>query len=944
MSHRELLLLSPHPLPTHHTLYLGDSEVTAFLDGHAVLWHPAVLSLGKGPPRVASPYDHEPPRAQAVYLVTEACSGLIADDWFDRAREAGCVVVRAEASSRADLLAELLNQVRQLPPEERPPDHLLDLNADRVAPFLGLGYGLLNIDGLFEAMSHDNLLARDDFWSEVTQSIAQLTSEDPEAFRRHLESAANHLLYAREVLYPSSVYLVDLCLIEEKNRSASWPASFDLGLPLNIFTTGATLEKLALEQPERTTLLREQVASDRVEICLGGYDEREDALLPLESQVWNLRRGLEAARAVVGTEPRVYARKRFGAHPHLPGLLQNMGLPRTTLFALDESVLPQHRSPVVNWPGWDGQQVEAFTRAPHPASSPQTFFHLCYILNQTMLQDVSATLSFLHSGEPASSAYVDLLELSRLGPVLGRWVSLSGYLNEVLASDYTAPSEADEFADNYLLERAPSLDVPEGSVAPQPASPTITGLAQHHRQRRAFDSVTTILALSHSLGLPLEAEGQPLVPWMTSLEENLERGRLDPAELDRFQQIVCSQLAQRLVSRGATRSGYLLLNPCGFTRRVIADLPGCTDLLPIEGAVKACQVFSEGARAVVEIPGFGFAWVPAQGQRGLEPNTKRLKLADDRAVRNEFFEAEIDPITGGLRAIRDHRTRTNRLAAQLVFQPGSTMQADRIEVLSTGPALGELASEGVLLDAQNQPLARFRIRFRAWIGRPMLEMHVDLEPLQAPVGYPWHSYFAARFASREERTPLIRGVCEVPSLGYHQRPETPDYLEWRSGQQNVVIFPNGMPFHQRQGNRMLDVLLIAPGETARRFELGIGLDRPSPMQTAQGVITPVLSVPTSQGPPHIGTTGWLFHLDAPNLLPTSLRPLPIEGEGRAIQVRLHEVGGHPGQADLRCVRNPLRARQIDGLGNPLLDLSVRDDTVSFDFGRHQLLQVEIALP
>jgi len=31
-------------------------------------------------------------------------------------------------------------------------------------------------------------------------------------------------------------------------------------------------------------------------------------------------------------------------------------------------------------------------------------------------------------------------------------------------------------------------------------------------------------------------------------------------------------------------------------------------------------------------------------------------------------------------------------------------------------------------------------------------------------------------------------------------------------------------------------------------------------------------VPTSKGPPHIGATGWLFHLDAPNVLLTSLRP------------------------------------------------------------------------
>jgi alpha-mannosidase len=939
MSHRELLLLSPHPLPTGHTLYLSDGEVAAFLHGHAVLWHPAVLSLAQSPPRIASPYDHDPPRPKAVYALAEACSSVLADDWHKRAQEAGCIVLKP-APTRADALADLLTQLRQLPPDQAPASHLLDLDPDRVAPFLGLGFGLLHIDGLFEAMSHDNLLPRDEFWGSVQAAIAELPSEDRTAFRRPLESAANNLLYAREVLYPSSLYLLDLALLDETNTAAPFPASFDLGTPLSILTTGAALERLAREHPDRLSALRDRASADLVEICIGGFQEREDALLPLESQLWNLRRGMETARELLGVEPRVHARKRFGFHPYLPGLLGSVGLTRTTLFTLDDSVLPLHRTPVVNWPSLDGRQIEAFTRTPQNAGSAQVFFHFTYILHQTMTQDLSATLPLLHKGEPSAPGYTDLLELSKLGPVLGRWVSLSGYLNEVLATDYTPPSEADEFADNYLLDRAPASDT--STVATSP-TPPITGLAAHHRQRRSLDATSTVLAMAHGLGIPLESNGEALLPKLRALEDDLERGKLDSGALENLRQQACALLANRLVSRGPKQPGYLLLNPCSFTRRVVVDLPGCTDLLPVEGPVKACQVDGGSARAVVEIPALGFAWIPAQGQRGLAPNPKRLKLADDRAIRNEFFEAEIDLVTGGLRAVRDHRSRTNRLGQQLVFQPGSTMRADKVEVLSTGPALGELATEGVLLDANQQVLARFRQRFLTWIGRPMLEMHITIEPVAPPMGYAWHAYYGARFAAKEERTPLIRGVCEVPSLGFHHRPQSPDYLEFRTGQQNAVIFPQGLPFHQRQGNRMLDVLLICPGETATHFELGLSLDRPSPMQTAQGLLTPVLSVPTEQGPPHIGTTGWLFHIDAPNLLLTSLRPRAAEGDSRVLLARLHEIGGHPGQAELHCVRNPQRARLVDGRGNPLLDLSPSGDAVPFEFARHDLVQVEVVL-
>ena len=39
-----------------------------------------------------------------------------------------------------------------------------------------------------------------------------------------------------------------------------------------------------------------------------------------------------------------------------------------------------------------------------------------------------------------------------------------------------------------------------------------------------------------------------------------------------------------------------------------------------------------------------------------------------------------------------------------------------------------------------------------------------------------------------------------------------------------------------------------------------------PMQTAWGWVSPLLALPVPHGPPHVGPAGWLFHLDAPNLL------------------------------------------------------------------------------
>src|SRR5262249_3450308 len=153
---------------------------------------------------------------------------------------------------------------------------------------------------------------------------------------------------------------------------------------------------------------------------------------------------------------------------------------------------------------------------------------------------------------------------------------------------------------------------------------------------------------------------------------------------------------------------------------------------PLGGPVKAVQRDGESTRLVVEVPALGFAWISRTGESTNPPsevrNPKSLKLADANAVRNEFFEADIDSATGGLRAIRDSRSRENRIAQQLVYQPGNKTIVKEVQVTSAGPALGEVVSTGALVDEQDEVLATFRQRFRAWRGRPLLEMRIELFP------------------------------------------------------------------------------------------------------------------------------------------------------------------------------------------------------------------------
>ncbi len=932
MNPRELILLSPYRLPTQNALYLGDDDIAAFLNGYSALWHPAAANGATSPPRVASPYDYENPTAGHLYAVPDTPTPMLPDDWTKRVADAGAAFFYATPDRTATLenLRESLRKAASGEPS-------IDLDSARAAPFFGIGYGYGQVEALFEAMAHENLLNAAELWQEVQQAIAALHGPDADAPRRSLQAAAERLLAAREVLYPVTIHLLDFLLLDDKNL-ATWPASFEKGLALNVIGCAAVLEHLAKEQPERLAALRERLAGGLAEIIGGSYVEREDAILPVESQLWNLLKGQAVTQALLGQEVKIFGRKRFGIHPQLPLFLNACGMNRALLVAFDDSVLPTHRTTIVNWPSADGKQVEAFARTPHPADTPQTFFHLAHHLNRSIMQDQAATLALLHRGKQASPWYDDLLELSRLAPVFGKWNTLSNYFNEVLAGDYLSPASADDFHGDYLNERTQADGAPDNPVRKQP----ISGIAEQARARRRLDTAWTLAAIHRCLAdKNLAAEDRQFHADLTAVEDAFECQAVGPFDaVTAAEEKAAATLAGRLLA-GAKEAtpGYLILNPCSFRRRLALELADIPALLPLNAPLIACQIDGHTARVVVEIPALGFAWIPRRTSGTVAPHSSRLRLADERCVRNDIFEAEIDPATGGLRALRDHRTRTNRLGQQLVFNPGSTTRVRSIKATSTGPALGEIVSEGELLNSQQEVLATFRQRFRAWVGRPVLDLHVEIQPVKPVEGYPWHAYFGARFAWRDERAHLFRGVNGSAQLTTHPRPVTPDFLELRSAGHNTVIFPGGLPFHLRQGTRMLDVLLLSEGEAARRFDLAIGVDREFPMQTALGMISPAPVVATTHGPPHVGASGWLFHLDAPNLMLTNLRPGPDGTD--AVTARLLECGGHDGPAELRCVRNPVRASLLDARGNGLVDAYTRDDAVQMEITRNDLVQLRV---
>jgi hypothetical protein len=939
MSDRQLHLLSPYRLPTSYPLQLSGDEAASWMNGYLSLWHPAALARSCQPPQTSNTYDHDSPGPGFLYCVPQGPHLYQPDDWPERVRAAEAIRYPS-SPDRGESLEFLKTALR----EGGETGGLLDAPADVVRLFAGLGFAYLLVDSLFEAMDHEKLLDGAGFWSDVASAVE--AAGKAEDYLIHLKAAAEKLQTAREQLFSGSVYWLDWVLVQPGELKATWPESLARGIPLTLLASGETLERLAEEAPERFAELKAKIVPDlpaNVDICCGSYRERDDALLPFESQLWNLRQARQTVHDLFGVETNTYARHKSAFHPQLPSWLQHLGYRHAVLVSFDGATIPTLRGTAANWPGPDGKAVDAFTRTPLPADDPHTFFNLIYHLREAVSQDAAPTIALIHKGLPPFEAYGDLLAMAELGPILGDWIGLGRYFTDAVSGDYIGAQQADDFFADSLDDRVTNGHRPD----------PVSGFARQLRLRRRLDSALTLAALHRTLTPLADAVDEP-VKKLDDLEAAIElRGPNFPAgTADELSDALAEQeaaLAHRLADRLQVRSaenqpGAMVFNPCSFARRAALELDGFAAAVPVGDCVKASE-FSDGvARLVVDVPPLGYAWLPRGGTpppHGGGSPKQRIKTAEAQTVRNEFFEADIDAATGGLRAFRDLRTRITRFGQQLAYNPGSTVRATSVKITHSGAALGEITSEGEIVSLQDEVLATFRQRFRAWMGRPVLELKIDLDIKHPPTGYPWHGYYGARFGWRDERAALFRGVNGQNAITTYTRPVSPEYLEVRFGSERSFLFTGGLPFLQRNGARMADVILVPEGEECRSFELLVALDRDLPMQTALGWVSPSPVVRTEKGPPAAGASNWLMHVDMPSLVLTSLRPGAAgEGMNRAIVGQFVESAGFGGSAEVRFARDPAQASLIDGMGNAVQPLTLAGDAIPLDFSAGETLRLK----
>ena len=1006
MSFREIIILIPsHSLEDFPT-ELGDDQAASLLNAFAVAWHPHFMASAETVPTWHRADDPPETFEDRLIFIPTACDDWIPSGWPERAASEGATVVSG-VTDREDMIDqalaglvpaesdgesfeggsfETLDEESPLTDESKVDtlDEQLDLGVlanpiddELVKDFIALGTCYILIELLSRHMHHFTSMDEIHLQREAVAAAKAAVANDQETAEAHLRACFETLAETRERFYPVDCYLIDLCLVAPDFVNESLDTMLDDVRPKNILLNGRDLDEISEKHPETVAKIGEAWKQGTLDIIGGDYDEVAAPLAPLESSIDDLQRGLDLFREKFDKVPTTWGRRRFGLSPMLPQLLQKFGYHSALHFLLDDGIYPDNEDSKIRWEGCDGTSIDAISRLPLAADSVASYLRFPTRMAETMEQDQTAALMLARWPEVKSPWFNDFARTHKYAPVLGRFITLNDFFEQTDAHGPMSTYRAHEYLTPFILQ----------NVARRLENP-ISVHADHTLRRRQFDVACNQLRVANILmgaaiddGIPENAERVIENASPDCLDEPIDFAANAEAanEIIGSIEATAKEKIARVIMHGAEpQTGYLIYNPLSFTRREIVDLPNVNKPLAGIECVKTQQIDADHQQLLVEVPGSGFAWVPNSTTEQPPKSKSKTPLAEGLTIRNEIFEAEISEVTGGLARLRNQGRRANRLSQQLAYRfprertftigDGdnevteksyySGMYITGAKVLCSGPSKGELQTTGQIIDQQtSRVIAEYTQTFRVWRTRPVLEIDIDLDVKKTPEGDPWSNYFAARFAWNDSAASLTRSLYTSAQSAEGERFESPYYFEIVEGDMRTTILNRGQCLFRRTGMRMVDNLLVVEGETRQSFNYVISLDSNYPMQEALASMTPLTVIPTEAGPPRMGQSGWLFHVDTPavqimqvldvhSTRPSQVQPWeehdhvePPSGSG--FTLRMVETEGRNRTAYLRCFRTPASARQCDFTGRTITDLSIEEDAVRVDLTRYEVADIEL---
>lgn len=929
MTYRETCILLPCFSLEDFPMHYEGADADGLLAAWTALWHPALLAAtGSAPswhPAEAPPSDLN----GLLILIPGVSEGEIPPGFVERARSEGARVVQGNLTRDALLTQCLAPVVRIASRIDR------DLSAD----FLALGYCYLEIELLMRQMRYSTNLDEVQLYGQAVAGARAAAEGQVETARDELTACFDLLAQERDHYYAVDAYVLDIVLLASTTLGQNLRDLLERQVPINVLLTADLLRRMSAEAPESLAGLRHGLETGTVGLIGGDEFEQRTPLHSCETVLRRLQTGLELFQQYLGARPATYGRRRYGLSGLHPQLLSQLGYTGALHAPLAEGRYPEGGQLKIRWEGPGQQAIDAIGQVPVDASKPGTFLSLASKLGETMDMDQVATICFAHWPGHVPTWYHDLRRAARYADMAGKFVTLDEYFCD---TDY--PGQTEQFkADQY---RSPYL---QQAVSRQQRDP-ISRCARYWRQRSQASAIESLdMMVSAINGQPVDRAG--------SLIQHIDVHADEPGD-DEFEARLARTLQQAvkqfsaLIPRqtASPEAGYLVVNPSSHARRASVAVPDLPRLPATSPPIYARD--ADDQCLVVDVPPMGFSWVTADDKPSKPPRRPPPVLAEEYRLFNEYFDASVNPETGGLQAVYEYEKRGNRLSQQLAVRGSrqqqsrgggknaySSMVADQVRVTAASTIRGEITSTGRLVDRRNETLATYEQRCRVRRGSRVLELDLQLDPLAELTEDPWNSYYCCRWAWANEAALLRRAVNQLQERAEAKRFEAPNYIDIDDNGRHVTLLTGGYPFHRRANLRQLDTLLIVQGEQTRSFQLGVGVNLSYPSQSSLAQFAPLPVLPATAAPPAGPSSSWLFHIDSRNVVATAWIPLVEEGNLTGLRVRLLETAGRSARTRIRACRAIASAQRQNFQGAPEAACRVEDGAAVVRVAANEWIEV-----
>jgi alpha-mannosidase len=961
--------------PTH----LYGFEAENLLTTWTAAWHPALLAAANRLPILLRGGIDDPVEPGGLVFLPDVAATMLDSETLKNYQQSQITLVQGTPARPLNRQAMLEQGIAGRPELRQSVSRVADQWRD---DFYALSFAYLQIELMTRQLRHSSSLNQDRFQESVIEGAKAVVAQEHQVVSAALQKCFDLLLQDRNCYYPVEPQLLDMVLINPQTLRGSLTKQLDRRHRFSLSLTGQVFRKMKELNPASVLVVEERLRGKELEI-VGGFDQELPAgLLSSESELRQLLLGRQVFTESLQMPVKVFFQQSIGLHSNLPTLLEKMEFLGAIHATVSGAGVPHTAEFNIRWESPDCGYVAALGLPLLNAADAGALLSLGPTIGRQLDSAHSSAILFAHWPNQYCQAFEDLLRCEKYYPVLGRWKTPTDYFESTYDPGYGSvfqPNEYRHFFLRYGLEHG-WLD---------PVSRFQDYWATHY-QVLAWQGLSVHLGG----GLLLPNEGDQPEPYKSSLSaiareiELLEQCRdelADPSsEIDAVRQKIETTLSRLesmsgIVADSSPRSqqpavsspdsaSLLVFNPLNFRRsNSLLTPPLDSSRWNSKQGVMFCESVEDQSRSVVELSGNTALTIPlavpavrktAQGGSS--------RMLEKQLIRNEFLEVQVDPQGGGIAGIYSYQHRRSIASQQLAIRipslsnssdpdnsagkeravvPArySRMVADELWNTQSGTLNASITSTGYLQDGEVR-LARFTQTLSLTRGIPTLQIDVDID-LLAPIDSGLHHYLCNRLAWRDESAELSANFQEIQVPVAAEWFQAPLCLQIGQVSPKLTLLPNGLPFHRRSDRRIVDTLLIVPGESRRKFRIALGLDLNYPVSQAIGWMTPAFLGQGGLCEPGRDLENWFLHFDRKNVVVTWWQWISGgSGEPSRLMFRCRETEGRSGEMTITLPRPVLAACRVSFLGHFQQTLKIRQNQqVTVYFQGFEYFQLELQI-